>query len=276
VVDDKDKKPEEPVKPASETADEDDDEESHPGEKRMPFLDHLEELRWCLLKAISAVILCSIGAWFYREEIIYLLVRLNPDPDAKLIYLKPIDAMMVQLQISLALGTVIALPIVIQQAWSFIAPGLLPHEKKYVPYLIFFTILCFAIGAAFAYFIIIPFTLKFLASFSGEHLQASWTIDYYLAFVTQMILGFGLVFEMPMLALALAWIGIIDDHFLKKYRSYGIVAIFVIAALLTPPEPSSQIMLAIPLVILYEISILVTKVVRKRKERRAADDEDQD
>ena len=253
----------------------DDQEDENHSEKRMPFLEHLEELRWCLIKSISAIVLFAIASWFFREKVIDLLMGLNPDPNAKLHFLRPMDALIVQLKISLSLGLILGLPVIIQQIWSFIAPGLLPHEKKYLPAVIFFTILCFVAGASFAYFLIIPFALDFLAHFAGDDLVATWTIDGFLAFVTQLILGFGVVFEMPMLAFVLSWIGIVDDHFLRKYRAYGITSIFVVAALLTPPEPMTQIMLALPLISLYEVSILVAGMVRKRKEKRA-EEEDED
>ncbi len=238
-------------------------------EKRMPFLDHLEELRWTLVRSLTAVMVCAIVAYIYSKEIVVLLHR--PAPDVKLIFLSPTEAFMTYLKVALYAGMVLALPYVSWEFWRFIVPGLLAKERKLVPPIVLFTVICFLIGAAFAYFVIIPFGLKFLViGFQNDFLTANITIGKYLGFVMTMVLVFGVVFELPVLAYFLSLIGLLTPQFLRSKRRYGIVIIFIVAAILTPPDAFTQSMLAIPLLFLYEISIWVSAAVQRGKKRKAA------
>lgn len=238
-------------------------------EKRMPFLEHLEELRWTIIRSLLAVVVCAVGAYVYSKEIVDLLH--HPAPDVKLIFLSPTEAFMTYIKVAMYAGLVIALPYVSWEFWRFIVPGLLAKEKKLVPPIVFFTVLCFAIGALFAYFLIIPFGLKFLITgFQTDYLTANITIGKYLGFVVTMILVFGAVFELPVLAYFLSIVGLLTPQFLRSKRRYGIVLIFIIAAILTPPDAFTQMMLAIPLLILYEISIWVSAAVYRTKMRKQA------
>ncbi len=238
-------------------------------EKRMPFLDHLEELRWTLVRSLLAVLVCAIVAYIYSKEIVELLHR--PAPDVKLIFLSPTEAFMTYIKVAMYAGMVIALPYVSWEFWRFIVPGLLAKERKLVPPIVLFTVICFLVGAAFAYFIIIPFGLKFLViGFQNDFLTANITIGKYLGFVITMVLVFGVVFELPVIAYFLSLVGLLTPEFLRSKRRYGIVIIFIVAAILTPPDAFTQSMLAIPLLFLYEISIWVSAAVQRSKKRKAA------
>ena len=160
---------------------------------------------------------------------------------------------------------VFAFPYIAYQFWQFIVPGLYEKERKYVPHIAFFTTLCFITGASFASFIIIPFGLKFLLGFQTDFLAANITIGKYLGFVVTIILVFGVVFELPVLSFFLTRIGLLTPQFMQKNRRYGIVIIFIVAAVLTPPDVFTQLLLAGPLILLYEISIWVSKAVLKKK-----------
>jgi len=244
-------------------------------EKRMPFLDHLEELRWTLVRSILAVTVCAILAYVYSKEIVDFLHR--PAPDVKLIFLAPTGAFMTYIKVAIYAGLVISLPYVAWEFWRFIVPGLLAKERRLVPPIVFFTVFCFLLGAAFAYFVIIPFGLQFLiGGFQTDYLTANITINDYLGFVVTMILVFGAVFELPVLAYFLSLIGLLTPEFLRSKRRYGIVIIFIVAAILTPPDAFTQTMLALPLLVLYEVSIWVSAGVRRsklRKEKAAAEAE---
>jgi sec-independent protein translocase protein TatC len=237
-------------------------------EKRMPFLDHLEELRWTLVRSLLAVAVGAIVAYIYSKEIVDFLHR--PAPDVKLIFLSPTGAFMTYIKVAIYAGLVFSLPYVAWEFWRFIVPGLLSKERRLVPPIVFFTVLCFLLGAAFAYYVIIPFGLQFLiGGFQTDYLTANITINDYLGFVVTMILVFGVVFELPVLAYFLSLIGLLTPEFLRSKRRYGIVVIFIVAAILTPPDAFTQCMLALPLLVLYEISIWVSAGVRKSKLRKA-------
>ena len=245
--------------------DHEDDEDSET-EKKMPFLEHLEELRWTIVRSLIAVVVASIVSYIFSKQIVGFLRQPGPE-DMKLIFLGPTEGFMIYIKVSLFSGFVCALPVVVYEFWKFIVPGLLEKEKKLVPPIAFFTVMCFAVGAAFAYFVIIPFGLKFLLGFQTEFLEATITIGKYLGFVVTIILVFGTVFELPVLSFFLTKIGILTPEFLSTNRRYGIVLIFIMAAILTPPDIVTQLMLAGPLILLYEVSISVSRMVKSKKDK---------
>ena len=239
-------------------------------EKKMSFLEHLEELRWTILKSLAAIVIGAIVCFFFSEQIIHFLRKPGPE-DLKLIFLAPTEGFMINIKVAMYAGIVLSLPYVAWQFWLFVVPGLFEKEKKLVAPIVFFTVFCFAVGAAFAYLIIIPFGLKFLLGFQSEYLAATITIGKYLGFVITILLVFGVVFELPILSFFLTKVGILSPEFLRSKRSYGIVIIFIAAAVLTPPDIFTQLMLAGPLILLYEISIWVSSMVRK-KQKQANDE----
>lgn len=233
----------------------------------MPFLDHLEELRWRILKSIASVAVFMIAAFPFSGWILDALTRPNDrlSNPAKLIFLKPTGMILVRMELALVVGVVVSLPVILYQFWSFVAPGLLPNEKRYIPSAILLTSACFLIGAAFAYFVMMPMVLPFLYSMGTETITATININEYISFVLRLVLVAGLLFELPVLSFFLARVGILDPAFLKKYRRYGIVIVFILAAIVTPPDPMSQLMMAVPLIGLYEISIWVALIGQRQK-----------
>jgi len=238
--------------------------ETESTEKVMPFLDHLEELRQRLLKCILSVVLFSIGNYFISKEIMQILLRPYPNEE-KLIFLAPTEGFLVHIKIALFAGIILSLPVIFYQLWHFVAPGLYTKEKKFIPLIVFFSVFFFLTGAVFCYFVVIPYGLNFLLGFSGDQLKAAITIKEYLKFVTLLILVFGMIFELPLLSFFLTKMGILSPEFLRAKRRYGIVLIFIMAAVLTPPDIFTQVCLAGPLILLYEISIWVSKLVYKKE-----------
>lgn len=242
-------------------------------DKEMPFLDHLEELRWRLLKSIAAVIVSAVVVYFFSDLVLSLLIKPYNDaieylqkPEAqKLIFLSPTGGFMVRLKLSVFMGIIISLPVIFYQIWQFVVPGLLSKERKYVPVVALFSTLCFLLGAAFCYLLVLRFGLRFLLDFETADLVATISINEYLSFVTMLILVFGLVFELPILSFFLTKLGLVTPAFLRHYRRHGIVAMVVLAAIITPPDVFTQLLLAGPLAILYEISIFVSRLAMKKE-----------
>jgi len=239
-------------------------------EKVMPFLDHLEELRQRLLKCIFSILLFSFVSYFFAKQIMKILLRPYPKEE-KLIFLAPTEGFITYIKISIFVGIILSLPVIFYQLWKFIAPGLYKKERRYIPLIVFFSTLFFLIGALFCYFIIIPFGLNFLLGFSADQLEPNIQIKEYLKFVTLLIMVFGIIFELPLLSYFLTKMELLTPEFMRSKRRYGIVIIFIIAAILTPPDVVTQLFLAGPLIILYEISIWVSKIVVLRKSRKADD-----
>lgn len=243
-------------------------------EKEMPFLDHLEELRWRLIKSIVTVIVCAIGVYFFSEQVLAFLIapyndaatQLDSGATQKLIFLSPTGGFMVRIKISIFSAILIGLPVIFYQIWQFVVPGLLGKEKKLVPVVAFFSTLCFLTGALFCYLVVLRFGLRFLLSFETADLVATISVNEYLGFVTMLILVFGLIFELPVLALFLTKIGLLTPAFMRHYRRHGIVGMVILSAVVTPPDVFTQLLLAGPLVLLYEISILISAAVHKKQE----------
>jgi len=243
-------------------------------EKEMPFLDHLEELRWRLIKSIVTVIICAIGVYFFSEQVLgFLIAPYNdaaPHVDSgavqKLIFLSPTGGFMIRIKISIFSAILLGLPVIFYQMWQFVVPGLLGKEKKLVPVVAFFSTLCFLTGALFCYFVVLRYGLRFLLSFETKDLVATISINEYLGFVTMLILVFGVIFELPILALFLTKIGLLTPAFMRHYRRHGIVGMVILSAVVTPPDVFTQLLLAGPLILLYEISILISAAVHRTQE----------
>lgn len=233
-------------------------------EKIMPFLDHLEELRHRLLKSIISIVFFSIIAYFFAKQVMKILLRPYPI-DQKLIFLAPTEGFITYIKISIFVGIIVSLPVIFYQLWKFIAPGLYKKERRYIPIIVFFSTLFFLTGALFCYFIIIPYGLNFLLGFSADQLEPNIQIKEYLKFVTLLIFVFGIIFELPLLSFFLTKMEILTPEFMRTKRRYGIVTIFILAAILTPPDVVTQLFLAGPLIILYEISIWVSKFSMPKK-----------
>lgn len=254
-------------------------------EMEMPFLDHLEELRWRLIKALLAMVACSILSFVFIQEMFDFLVRpyrravqllattgggAEIAQDSRLVFLGPSAGFMIYLKLALTAGLILALPVIFYQLWKFVVPGLLSKERQIVPRFTIAATMCFLSGAAFCYFLVLPYGLSFLLGFQTKDLVAMITIEEYFGFVTTILLVFGVLFEMPVLSYLLARLGILTPEFLRQKRRYGIVTIFILAAVLTPTvDAFTQILLAVPLLALYEVSIWVAKVAMPAEMRAA-------
>lgn len=240
----------------------------------MPFLDHLEELRWRIIKALISVVLFTVIAFYFSDIFLQWLLKPSTEINAPvtLQVLKVQSIFVIKLEIALIVGVIMSIPVILYQIWSFLAPGLHQHEKKYIWPVIIFAMISFCAGGAFAYYLIIPYALDFFLNLAPENISNNIAIDFYFGFILRLIVVFGVVFELPVLSVILSRLGLITPQFLRKYRRHSIVIFFILAAILTPPDPTTQVMLAIPLVLLYEVTIIISYVfAKKRKEKLEKD-----
>ncbi len=236
-------------------------------EIEMPFLDHLEEMRRRIIKSLIAVAVLTVLSFFFSDYILDFLLfstRHIKHP-INLQVLKIQTVFIIKLELALIVGVVLGLPYIFYQIWAFIAPGLLEKERRYVVPVIMFATLSFLVGAAFGYFVIVPFALDFFLSLAPTNVTNNIALDFYFGFIARLVLVFGVVFELPIVSLFLTKIGLITPNFLRKYRRYAIVVIFILAAILTPPDPTTQILLAVPLLVLYEFTIWISYILYRKK-----------
>jgi sec-independent protein translocase protein TatC len=239
----------------------------------MPFLDHLEELRWRIIYSLLALgVSVGLGFWLaYTYNAIGLLASpiLPLVPQHKLVMLHPSDGFTIILDTAMTFGFVLASPVILYQVWAFLAPALKPHEKRVGLGVLFSGLVLFAAGAALAYFVVVPLALPWLFSFAGPSLVPMITAEDYFSFIFAMVLTFGVSFELPIVILALATLGIVTPMFLTKYRRHAIVLIVIVGAFLTPGDMVwTTIALSVPLYGLYELSVLAAYVIYRRKMRR--------
>lgn len=234
--------------------------------REMTFLEHLEELRWTLVRAFIGIVLGAILCWVFIDLIIdEILLRPARMNDLKLQNLRPFGQLFLYIQVALIGGFIISLPNVVFQIWKFIEPALKSGEKKYVSLIVLFTSLCFLSGVAFAYFLMLPYALNFAGTFGSANITNFFSIEEYFSIIVSVMLLAGIVFELPMLSFFLTKLGILTPKFMRHYRRHSIVVIFVLAALLTPTtDPVSQLILAVPLLFLYEISIYISKLSQRK------------
>ena len=249
-------------------------------ENEMSFLDHLEELRWRVIKAIGGIVIGTIIStifidWLMNQVLLrpIILLNANPAPGQQPIHLqnlKPFGQLFLYMEVAIVGGILLSIPNILYQLWAFVAPGLMPKERRYVKSIVFFSSFCFLAGVAFSYFVMLPAALKFFAGFGSAEIANNIAINEYMSFIISVMLAAGVVFELPMVSWFLSKLGILTPAFMRHYRRHSIVAIFIIAAVLTPgTDPVSQVLLAIPLLGLYEISIGVSAWAwrgRKKKE----------
>lgn len=248
---------------------------------KMPLLDHLVELRTRLVYAVAAFIVCFFIGYGLAEPIFSFLVEplhqmWAGQEGRRLIYTALHEAFFTYIKVGFFFAACISFPIVSAQVWLFIAPGLYKNERKaLLPFLVA-TPIMFLLGAAMVYYIVIPLAWEFFASFetSGAGGNLAMTlepkVDQYLSLVMRLIFAFGVAFELPVLLVLLAKVGIVGADGLRSKRKYAIVVAFVAAAILTPPDVISQVLLALPIIALYEISILIAQFIEKKREEEAA------
>ena len=245
------------------------------------FISHLVELRQRLINSFIFLFSFFVVCYFFSEEIYSFLVQPYADAvkddnvNRRLIFTALQETFLTYLKVSFFAAFFVSSPIILIQIWKFIAPGLYENEKKAIlPYLIATPIL-FLFGGMLVYYLIMPLAIKFFLSFEASSINSALPIQLeakvneYLSLVMKLIFAFGLSFQLPVILSLLARVGFIDSVFLKERRKYVVVIIFVAAAILTPPDPITQIGLAIPLLILYELSIFSVKIIEKRKNKNA-------
>ena len=222
----------------------------------MTIISHLEELRTRLIRAIVAVVIGSCICYFYAQELVHFITA----PAGKLYYMNPAEAFFSYLQVSVFAGFLLGLPVVLYEVWAFVVPALTNREKTAVALLVPISFLLFIVGLSFSYFFVLPAGIKFLVGFATEDLQPMFSIGQYLSFVMSFLIPFGFIFEMPLAIMILAKVGILSSAILIKKRKVVIVLSFVIGAFIAPsPDIVSQCLVAIPTLLLYEISILIVK-----------------
>lgn len=237
------------------------------------FISHLVELRDRLLRIIGATLLVFLCLFYWSADIYQLLAKplLAALPSGgSMIATDVVGVFLVPVKVTLLVSFLIALPYVLYQVWAFVAPGLYSHEKRLAVPLIVTSSALFFVGMAFAYFVVFPSVFRFMAAIAPEGVAWMTDIDKYFSFVLTMFLAFGATFETPVAVVLLVRMGVVSVEKLKQARSYVIVGAFVIAAIFTPPDVISQLLLAIPLCLLYELGIWVAKLVAPDPETAAA------
>lgn len=233
----------------------------------MSFLDHLEELRWRIFKCLIAVGIFAVPCGVFWKRI-FDVVMIYPlrlaDPVPQLIYTSPAEVIILSIKIAVASGVICGAPVVFYQIWRFVSPGLYKNEKVIILPVVIASTLFFLLGIGFSY-ITIPFVISFLTRFAAGKLDALYRSQEYLGFLIKLALAFGIVFELPVLSFVLTKLGFLTPKILISKIKYAIVVIFIMAALLTPPDVVSQLFLAVPLLVLYGVSILVSFIVMERK-----------
>ncbi|PIE44188.1 MAG: twin-arginine translocase subunit TatC [Gammaproteobacteria bacterium] len=237
-------------------------------ETQQPFIEHLLELRSRLLKAVLAVLIVFCSLYYFANDFYSMLsepLRKFLPEGSTMIATEVASPFLTPLKLSLVLSIFIAIPYVLYQAWSFIAPGLYRHEKVFAIPMLVSSVILFYLGAIFAYFVVFPLVFGFLTSVAPEGVTVMTDISSYLNFVLKLLLAFGLAFEIPIATLLMLKIGITSVAALKQKRPYIIVACFVIGMLLTPPDMISQTLLAVPMWLLFEIGILFGPLVEPKE-----------
>ncbi|MGI6427029.1 MAG: twin-arginine translocase subunit TatC [Natronincolaceae bacterium] len=237
---------------------------------KLTLTEHLGELRKRLIISFMAIIICAFAAYRYMDKIIDIITR--PAGELEFIYLSPPELFMAYIKISLVLGLIISSPIVLLQIWGFVKPGLKKKEKKYVVFALSMGTIFLLMGVVFAYYIIVPMTIKFFIGVTVDRITPSFSFANYVGFVSSLLLSFGLVFELPLLIILLTQLGLVAPKTLRKYRKFIILLIFIVSAILTPPDVVSQIFMVIPMVLLYEFSIMVSSIIYRKKKQSISDE----
>jgi sec-independent protein translocase protein TatC len=265
-------------------------------QQEMSFLGHLEELRWHLVRSASAIFIIGILLFVFQKEVYehFLLAHRKPDFityqifcdffnlfgvdstfcavafNDNLISLKPTQQLMNAIWSSFILGIILSFPYLLWELWRFISPGLTTKEVKSSKGFIFIASFLFFCGIAFSFYVIAPISIHFLYNYQiSDLIQNNFTLDSHIGLVTNMLLGVSILFELPVLIYFLTKIGLVTPEFLKKYRKHALVVVLILAAIITPPDIASQVIVAIPILILYEISIKVSKIVIKKQQKDA-------
>lgn len=239
-------------------------------EEKQPFFSHLKELRDRLLVCIIAVGIAFVFTYYFKERLFSLLmgpfIKVMPT-NSSFIFVGITEAFITYFKISMVAALFLAAPVLLFEFWMFVSPGLYEKEKKYVYPFIFSGSLCFLCGALFCYFVVMPNTYRFFVSYAAEFIIPMPDIKSYMSLTLRLLVIFGIIFELPLLTYYLSKAGIINVRMLASKRRYAILIIFIVSAIITPPDVVSQILTAIPLWGLYELGILIAKIFGKKEIR---------
>ncbi len=264
----------------------------------MSFIDHLEVLRWHIIRSVIALLLCSIIAFVFMKSFFYPVVLMGPtrpdfityrflcelsqkwqiadlcleDFQVKLQNISVSGQFMTHLRSSFIIGFILAFPYIFVEIWRFVAPALSGREKKIGRVLIFWVSFLFGLGLIFSYFIIVPYSFQFFASYQlDSNIENIFTLSNYISMISSILIGSGLIFLIPLVIYFLSSMGIVTPSMLRQYRKIAIVVIFFLGAVITPPDLISQIMISIPILVLYEISIILSARVQKKQKEQLYD-----
>lgn len=242
---------------------------------RMSLMDHLVELRTRLIRCVVAVAIGGVLGWFAFDPVIDILrvplQKLSDDPNVsdKFLALDPLEVFMLRIKMSAYLGIALSMPVILWQVWKFVAPGLYQNERRYATAFVAMSTLLFALGAALAYFTL-PAALDFLKSMGGGNVVFQFSLEKYVTLILYMMLAFGVGFQFPIVVVFLQLVGIVEPDQLAKFRRFAIVIIFVLGAIITPSaDPISLIALAVPMVLFYEVSIIIGRLILRSRRRNA-------
>jgi len=238
-----------------------------PHKGSMPFLDHVEELRWRLIKSIITVAVMG-GISFAFADYVFKFVTI-PLGDIQLHFTEITGSFYAYLKVSFYTGLFAASPIVLYQMWRFIGPGLYSTEKQAVLPMVFFSTILFLMGAGFCFFVVLPFALKFLINYGEAVMTPIITVSSYVSFAGLLLIAFGAAFQLPVVGYFLGSIGIVNPKILGKGRPYAIIAFLIVAAVLSPPDIFTQVLLAGPLYLLYEITIIIVRITGREKDNES-------
>lgn len=240
-----------------------------PAEEKLPLAAHLEELRKRLLRSLVAIGLGFVACYYFKEGLFKIITKPLRDvlpKDSYMIFTSLPEAFFTYMKIAFFSSLFLTAPFTLYQIWKFISPGLYPREKKYVVPFVLTSTLLFVGGVVFAYFLALPPAFGFFVEFSTDSLRPMFTMREYLSFSLKFLLAFGISFQLPVFIFFMTKLGIVNSRILSKQRRYAILIIFIAAAVLTPsPDAITQIIMAIPLMVLYEISVSISKFAEKKK-----------
>lgn len=259
---------------------EDEDEDEEDGEEgSMSFTEHLQELRQRLTRCFIALVVGFLACYGFSKDLFDILMRplvtVFP-PGSHLIFTALPEAFFTYIKVALVAGFFLTSPYIFYQLWLFISPGLYKEERKYLIPIGFFSALFFVVGASFGYFVVFPFAFKFFMGFTTEFIKPFPKLNEYLGFSLKLLFAFGVIFELPLVIFFLARLGLVTSTMLRKVRKFAFLGCFVISAVLTPPDVVSQLLMAGPLMLLYEISIYVAQLFGRREKRHMKDEDEEE
>jgi len=235
----------------------------------MPFLEHLEELRWRIFRSLIAIGLGTVAGFIVVQQFGVMEILIRPvrpllSGDG-LAFFSPITPFFITLKLALVVGILLALPVVVHQVWAFLSPGLTKEEKRVIVPSLYFGLVLFCAGVALAYFMVLPLALRFLSTFQQDYLEAVYEVGAYLGFVTKLLIAFGVAFELPVVVMILSALGLITPRFMRDKRRHAVVGITVLATMLTPGDLASTVLMMVPMMILYEGSIFLSAMIQRRR-----------